>query len=67
MTIQKTCWDKTWKGRNQFLVLIWIMNGLDITTHGVGTKMTYGIGIWWHIFDHLGISLTMRLLFHIKV
>jgi hypothetical protein len=45
MTIEKTCWDKTWKGTNKFLVLIRVMNGLDITTHGVGIEMIIGVGI----------------------
>jgi hypothetical protein len=67
MTIQKTCWDKTWKGTNQFFILSWILNGLDITTYSVGIELTPWIGIWWHIFDHLGNSWIMRLLFHIKV
>ncbi len=45
MTIEKNCWDKTWKGTNQLLVLIGVMSGLDITTQGVRIEITRGIGI----------------------
>jgi len=45
MTIQKTCWDETWKGTNEFFILIGVMSGLDITTYIVGIEITHGIDI----------------------
>jgi len=63
--LKKLVGTKHGKVKIIFLVLIWVMSGLDITTKGVGIEMICGISISWHTFDHLGISLIVRWLFHV--
>ncbi len=52
VAIEKTCWDKTWKGTNQFLILIWVMSGLNITTYCKNQNDSWN----WHLMTHLWSS-----------